>query len=339
MRLVLFVNDVATEVDEYTTTRLAVAASRLEHEVFYVGAGDVRYRSGDTIRARAHVARHSEGDDLTSFLERVQEEDSEQVIDLAEADVVFLRNDSIEDLHERPWAFNSGSDFGMMLVARGVTVLNDPEGLTRASSKLYLEEFPERIRPRSLVSRDLDEIKAFVEETGPSVLKPLYGAKGRNVFIIDDGEDPNLAQMIEAVLEDGYVLAQERVEGAEDGDLRLFLLDGEPLRSAGAYAAFRRIPRGGDPRANISAGGKPVEAEIGKRELAVVDAMSERLRRDGMFFVGLDMIGDKVVEINAESPGGLQAVEHFTGVDFAPIVIEALERKVGASPGRLRSIG
>ena len=339
MRLVLFVNDVATEVDEYTTTRLAVAASRLEHEVFYVGAGDVRYRSGDTIRARAHVARHSEGDDLTSFLERVQEEDSEQVIDLAEADVVFLRNDSIEDLHERPWAFNSGSDFGMMLVARGVTVLNDPEGLTRASSKLYLEEFPERIRPRSLVSRDLDEIKAFVEETGPSVLKPLYGAKGRNVFIIDDGEDPNLAQMIEAVLEDGYVLAQERVEGAEDGDLRLFLLDGEPLRSAGAYAAFRRIPRGGDPRANISAGGKPVEAEIGKRELAVVDAMSERLRRDGMFFVGLDMIGDKVVEVNAESPGGLQAVEHFTGVDFAPIVIEALERKAGASPGRLRSIG
>ena len=335
MKLVFFVNDVATEVDEYTTTRLAIAAARMEHEVYYVGAGDVRYRSGRSMSALAHVARHSEGDDLTSFLERVQAEESEQVIDLAEMDAVMLRNDSIEDLHERPWASSAGPVFGHMLVQRGVTVVNDPDGLSRASSKLYLEEFPEQVRPRSLVSRDLEEIKSFVEEMGPSVVKPLYGAKGRNVFIVEDGDDANLAQMIEAVLEDGYVIAQERVGNGEDGDMRLFLLDGKPLELDGVHAAFRRVPRNGDPRANISAGGKPEPAEIGEREMAIVDAMSDRLQRDGMFFVGLDIIGDKVVEINAESAGGLQAVEHFTKIDFGPVVIDAIERRTQQGSNRV----
>ncbi|MGH2806621.1 MAG: glutathione synthase [Actinomycetota bacterium] len=327
MKIVFFVNDVATEVDEYTTTRFAIAAARMGHDVWYVGAGDVRYEPSGKVRANAHVARHSSGDDLTSFLDRVKEEDSGTDLALDDVDVVMLRNDSIEDLHARPWAMEAGIVFGHMLSKAGVLVVNDPTGLMRASSKLYLEEFPEDVRPRSHVSRDPDEIRAFVEETGATVIKPLYGAKGRNVFLVEDASEPNLSQMIESVLEDGYVLAQERVTGAEDGDLRIFLLEGRPLEVDGAYAAFRRVPAGNDPRANVSTGGKPKEAEISEDILAIVDAMSGRLQQDGMFFIGLDIIGSKVVEINAESPGGLQAVEHFTEIDFAPMVIEALERK------------
>jgi glutathione synthase len=214
-----------------------------------------------------------------------------------------------------------------MLARDGVLVVNDPTGLSRASSKLYLEEFPESVRPRTHVSRDFDEIKSFVETIGPTVLKPLYGAKGRNVFLVEDADEPNLNQMVEAVLEDGYVIAQERVRGAVDGDLRLFLLDGDPLEADGSYAAFRRVPEGNDVRANVSTGAKPKPAEITDGDLKIVDAMRDRLLADGMFFVGLDIIGDKVVEINAESPGGLQAVEHFTGVDFGPVVIDALGKK------------
>jgi glutathione synthase len=277
--------------------------------------------------ANARVAGHSDGDDLTSFLERVKEESSAEDLSFEEVDAVMLRNDSIEDMHARPWAIDAGIVFGHMLAESGVMVVNDPDGLSRASSKLYLEEFPETVRPRTHVSRDLAEIKSFIATIGPTVLKPLYGAKGRNVFLVEDETEPNLSQMVEAVLEDGYVIAQERVRGAEEGDLRLFLLDGEPLAMDGSYAAFRRVPRGNDPRANVSTGGKPEPAEITESELRIVAAMSDRLRADGMFFVGLDIIGDKVVEINAESPGGLQAVEHFTGVDFAPVVIDALERK------------
>lgn len=93
------------------------------------------------------------------------------------------------------------------------------------------------------------------------------------------------------------------------------------------YAAFKRVPRGTEVRANISTGGKPEEAHITEKELEVVETIRDRLIEDGMFFVGIDLIGDKVVEINAESPGGLQSVEHFSGIDFGLAICEALERR------------
>lgn len=333
MRLVFFVNEVSTEIDEYTTTRLAIAATRLGHDVWYVGAGDVVYEPRGTISAKAHRAAHEEGDDLTSFLERVKKKESAEDLALEDVDAVVLRNDSIEDMHDRPWASMSGMFFGRMLAQKGVTVVNDPDGLMRAGSKLYLEEFPAAVRPRCLVARDVDAIKDFVAETGPTILKPLYGAKGRNVFLVTDAEDPNLSQMIEAVLEDGYVIAQERIEGAEDGDVRLFLVDGELLQIDSTIAAFKRVPPTDDVRANISTGGKPEPLEVGERELRIVELMKDQLKKDGMFFVGIDIIGEKVVEVNAESPGGMQAVEHFTGLDFAVPVIEALAQKATRTQG------
>jgi glutathione synthase len=200
----------------------------------------------------------------------------------------------------------------------------------RATSKLYLEEFPEKIRPRSLVTRDPGAIKRFVGEVGHSVVKPLYGAKGRNVFMIEDEGEANLAQMTEAVLQDGYAVVQEFVDSGENGDARIFLLEGQILEREGKLAAFRRVPAGNDPRANISKGGHPVPLEIGDVERGIVEAMSSKLVADGMYFVGIDVIGDKVVEINAESPGGMQSVERLYEIDVCPTVIEALERRTGS---------
>jgi glutathione synthase len=134
--------------------------------------------------------------------------------------------------------------FGQMLKTRGVTVVNDPMSLVRATSKLY-------IRPRSLVTRDPEAIKQFVGKVGHSVVKPLYGAKSRNVFMIEDEGEANLAQMTEAVLLDGYAIVQEFVDGGEDGDARIFLLEGQILERHGKLAAFRRVPTGNDPRAKI----------------------------------------------------------------------------------------
>ena len=149
--------------------------------------------------------------------------------------------------------------------------------------------------------------------------------------MIEDEGETNLAQMTEAVLQDGYAIVQEFVDGGEDGDARIFLLEGRILERDGKLAAFRRVPTGNDPRANISAGGRSVPLEIGDVELGIVEAMSEKLVADGMFFVGIDVIGDKVVEINAESPGGMQSVERLYDIDVCPTVIDALERRAGAT--------
>ena len=332
MRLAFLVNDIATEVDEYTTTRLARAAAQGGHEVWYVGVGDVELGESDgQLVARAQAAEFDKDDTLESFMERIKERDAERIV-MDDLDALFLRNESIDDLHERPWASPVGVVFGQMLKARGVTVANDPMSLMRATSKLYLEEFPEKIRPRSLVTRDPEAIERFVRKVGHSVVKPLYGAKGRNVFMIEDEGEANLAQMTEAVLQDGYAIVQEFVDGGEDGDARIFLLEGQILERHGKLAAFRRVPTGNDPRANISKGGRSVPLEIGDAERGIIEAMSKKLVADGMSFVGIDVIGDKVVEINAESPGGMQSVERLYEIDVCPTVIEALERRTGSKP-------
>lgn len=336
MKLAFFVNQMKTEYSEYGTTRLAMAACKLDHEVWYVDLGNLDFHTDDKIGAVAHRAHLHGGDDLETFLDRAKRDENAHDVILDDFDAVWLRNDAVEDLHERPWASNVGVVFGQMLAQRGVTVVNDPVALSRAGGKLYLHEFPESIRPKGIVSRHPERIKEFVAEVGRSVVKPLYGAKGRNVFMIEGPDDPNLNQMIEAVCEDGYVTAQEFVAGGDDGDLRLFLMDGEPLQHNGMQAAFRRVPGGDDPRANISAGGKPVDVSLSETEFAIARAMKDKLVADGMFFVGVDIVGDKVVEINAESPGGLQSVEHFTKWDFGVTLCRALERRV-RSARRARS--
>jgi glutathione synthase len=328
MRIAFLVNDVATEISEYTTTRLAIAAARAGHEAWYVGAGDLVYEPIENLGGHARRASASNGDSLATFLERCQSEEPQRIT-LEDLDVIMLRNDSVEDLHDRSWAIDIGVVFGQMAARDGVLVVNDPKRLSRASSKLYLEEFSPDVRPRCIVTRIEDDVREFIKKVGgAAVLKPLHGAKGRNVFFVREEDDPNLSQMIEAVLEDGYVLAQEFLPEAEEGDTRLFLLDGQPLEQDGTYAAFRRVPPEDDLRSNVSTGGKPIAAEISDVELEVARKMSERLAEDGMFFVGIDIVGGKVVEINPESPGGFQSVEHFTGIDFSPAIIDALERKI-----------
>jgi glutathione synthase len=327
MRIAFLVNRVETEVDEYATTRLAKTAALMGHEVFYVGVGDLRIGEPDgEIGAHARPVVAQEDDTLTAFVDRVKESSVER-IRLDKLDAVFLRNDSIEDLQDRPWASSLGSVFGQLLLARGVTVVNDPRVLTRAGMKVYLDEFPAEIRPRSLMTRNEEDVREFISCVGRSIIKPLCGAKGRNVFVVDGGDEPNLNQIMESVLEDGYIYAQGYVEGADEGDTRIFLLEGELIEIDGNCSAFRRVPEGNDPRANISTGGRMEPCAISEKQRDLVKAMHDKLVHDGMFFVGIDVIGDKVIEINTESPGGLQALERLYEFDVCPVVIDALERR------------
>jgi glutathione synthase len=327
MKMAFLVNNTETEIDEYATTRLAKAANLMGHEVWYVGVGDLRVGEPDgEIGAHARPGLVCEGDTLTAFTDRMKES-AAQRIRLDTLDAVFLRNDSIEDLQDRPWASSLGAVFGQLLEAHGVTVVNDPTALIRAGTKVYLDEFPADVRPRSLMTRNEDDVRDFISSVGRAILKPLCGAKGRNVFMVDGEDEPNLNQIMETVLEDGYLYAQGYVEGADEGDMRIFLLDGELIEVDGHISAFRRVPDGNDPRANICAGGRMAPGDITDKQRAVVKAMHDKLVQDGMFFVGIDVIGDKVIEINTESPGGLQGIEHLYGIDICPVVIDALERR------------
>ena len=206
MKIAFLVNNVETEIDEYATTRLAKAANLMGHEVWYVGLGDLRIGEPDgEIGAHARPGIASEQDTLTAFADRMKES-SAQRIRLDKLDAVFLRNDSIEDLQDRPWASSLGAVFGQLLEAHGVTVVNDPTALMRAGTKVYLDEFPAEVRPRSLMTRNVEDVRAFISSAGRVIIKPLCGAKGRNVFMVDGEDEPNLNQMMETVLEDGYHL-------------------------------------------------------------------------------------------------------------------------------------
>jgi glutathione synthase len=244
-------------------------------------------------------------------------------------DVLMLRNDPSTDTGLRAWAQSTGVIFGRAAMRHGVIVLNDPNGLAKAMNKMYFQLFPEEVRPRTLITRDKEEVKKFArEEGGNIVLKPLQGSGGSNVFLVRKEDLSNLNQMVEAVSRDGYVIAQEYLPAAAEGDIRLFLMNGLPLRYKSKYAAFRRVRTGDDMRSNIHAGGRLRKAEITEENLKLAEMVRPKLVQDGMFLVGLDIVGNKLMEINVFSPGGLGSAQKFEKVNFAHAVIASLERKV-----------
>ncbi len=331
MRLGLLINDLATEKGDYTTTRLALAALQRGHEVWHVGVEDFAYDPEEGVLVHARAAPEgceaADGEELLAALR--SDEAVRRRLRADDLDVLLLRNDPADDT-DRPWAQTAGLLFGQMAVRRGVLVLNDPGGLAKAINKLYFQLFPEEVRPRTLITRDPEEIRAFLGELGgDAVLKPLQGSGGRNVFAVRDGDLSNLQQIITTIGRDGYVVAQEFLpEAAEQGDVRMFLMNGRPLSADGKVCAYRRTATGGDLRSNISAGGEVRRVDADEGHLRVAELVRPKLIQDGMFLVGLDIVGDKLMEVNVFSPGGIGIAGHLHGADFLAPVLDALERKL-----------
>jgi glutathione synthase len=329
MRIGLVVNDINTEETGYTTTRLAMAAINLGHEAWVMGAGDFAYDPDGTVKARARHAPKPKYKTSETYLKDLKGKAAKvERIGVDDLDVLMLRNDPSSDQATRSWAQSAGIIFGRSAMRHGVIVLNDPNGLAKAQNKMYFQHFPEEVRPTTLITRDRDEIKAFAREYQNIVIKPLQGSGGESVFMVRPEDIPNLNQMIDAVSRSGYVICQEYLKEAEQGDTRLFVMNGMPLRYKGKYAAFRRERQGGDMRSNIHAGGSLARAEIGERELRLAEIVRPKLVEDGMFLVGLDIVGDKLMEINVFSPGGLGSAQKFEKVNFTHAVIHSLEAKV-----------
>ncbi len=330
MKIGFVVNDLDTECADYTTTRLALTALGMGHEAWYISLADFGYDADASIVASARSAPRKKYATGETFLTAVRGEKgiAERIV-MTDLDVVLLRSDPSEDAIERPWAAQAGVLFCRRAMGQGLIVLNHPDGLARALNKMYFQDFPESVRPRTIITRDRNDIKAFAKaEGGQIVLKPLQGSGGQSVFLVHKADSSNLNQMIDAVSRDGYIVAQEYLPAAEQGDVRMFVMNGQPLMTKGKYAAFRRVRAGGDMRSNISAGGTIAKATINDVMHQIAELVRPKLVMDGMFLIGLDIVGDKLMEINVFSPGGLGSAESPEKVDFTRTVIESLERKV-----------
>lgn len=326
MKIGIVVNVMKSDEGGATTYRIATECVNRGHEVWIMSTGNFVYDVDNHIRADARsvpVKKYRTSEDYLAALNSRKAIRERIAVD--ELDVLMLRsNPSVQNA----WAQNAGIHFGRLAMQRGVIVLNHPDGLSRATNKLYLESFPEETHPRSLITRNEATIKKFAKEEGTIVIKPLQGSGGKGVFIVRPEDRPNLGQMIRSVSRDGYVIAQQYLAAAAEGDTRLFLMNGVPLCHKGKYAAFRRVRTGGDMRSNIHAGGKLRRATIDDTMLKLAEMVRPRLAEDGMYLVGLDIVGDKLMEINVFSPGGLGSAQMFEKINFPRVIVEALERKV-----------
>ncbi len=329
MRILFIVNDVATELDRAATTVLATAACRRGHDVFMAGVRDLEYFADGRVGARA---RRGPGEDVASqqaFLDVVQAEDAPEAVVATDAlDVIWLRYNPAEEVGERAWAQDAGILFGQVALEHGVVVLNHPYSLSWAINKMYFQQFPEAVRPASIITRSYERVAAFHEENGRRVVvKPLMGFGGADVFLVGPDAD-NLRQIVESISRSSYVIAQEYLPEAEEGDTRLFMVNGKPLVTDGKYGAVRRLAGDDDFRSNMSAGGKPGVPEVTEDMLRLAAIVGPKLMKDGIFFAGLDIVGDRLVEINTISAGGLNIAGKLQDTDFGTPVIEAVERKV-----------
>ncbi|HYC15337.1 MAG TPA: glutathione synthase [Stellaceae bacterium] len=293
-----------------TTLAFMLECQRRGHEVHYFEQKDLTYRAGGVRAGAKRVElRRTRGDHF-----RVLEESA---LELAALDVVFLRKDppvDVEYLHATQ----------LVELARGPLFLNDPAALRDANEKLYVLRYPELI-PRTLVSRDLAELRGFLRELdGEMVIKPVDGFAGRGVLHLRE-TDRNLNSLLELATGGGRVaiVAQQYLPASREGDKRIILLDGDPL------GALLRIPQDNDVRGNLAAGGRSAKSTLTDREREICGTLAPDLRRRGLYFVGLDVIGGYLTEVNVTSPTGVEEINTLDEIVVESHVIDFVERARG----------
>ena len=208
-------------------------------------------------------------------------------------------------------------------VAQGARVFNNPQALRNHSEKLSIAEFPQFTAP-TMVTRRADDLRAFVAHHGKTIFKPLDGMGGMGIFRVDAGE-PNLSVIIEMLTRDGAetVMAQKYLPAISEGDKRVLLINGKPV----PYC-LARIPKSGETRGNLAAGGTGVARELSARDREIAETLGPILAARGLFLVGLDVIGDNLTEINVTSPTCFQEITQQTGFNVPGMFIDALELAV-----------
>ena len=295
-------------IDADSSFRLAEEAQSRGHELFYYAADQLAYQEG-RVTARGH--------DFT--VQRIQDDHvhlgQEREVDLSEMDVIWLRQDP-------PFDMNYITTTHILDRLHPQTlVVNDPFWVRNYPEKLLVLDFPD-LTPPTTIARDLDTIKAFKAKHNDVILKPLYGNGGAGVFRLD-ANDRNLTSLHE--LFTGFsrepLIVQKFLPDVSNGDKRVILVNGEPV------GAINRVPAKGETRSNMHVGGRPEKVGLTERDLEICARIGPLLREKGQVFVGIDVIGDYLTEINVTSPTGIQELERFDGVNIAEKIWQAIEAK------------
>ncbi|CAL66711.1 glutathione synthase [Christiangramia forsetii] len=330
MKICFVLNDVATEKNGTSTALMSMAHQR-GHEVYAMGVGDFTFHHDEPISINAvTVPKSFKSKSPQKFLEALHDKKNKpKKINSSKLDVVFIRNNPTEE-EGRQWAEQAGIAFGRMVQQEEVLVLNDAYALSHAFiDKLYFEELPQEIKPDSIITRDKDQILDFWEnqKNKKMVLKPLEGSGGQDVYLIDEHEK-NVNQIITHLSTQGYVIAQEYLPAGKDGDVRVLLVNGKVMEKDGKKAIIRRVSGEGEFRSNFSVGATADSSDLTPAMQRIIDLTAPKLIRDGLFFVGLDIVDDKLIEINVLSPGGMERFKDIGLPSFTDYIIKAIERKV-----------
>lgn len=310
----LFVMDPPSTVivDEDTSFALMIEAQQRGHRVDHCAAEDL-FLLGGKVHARVRPARLQR--DPNNPLELGDPED----VDLTRVDAVFIRKDPPFD----------SNYLWLTLMLEGLRdttlVVNDPRALRDANEKLYACWFPE-LMPDTLVTSHKDRIREFVSQVGGrAVIKPLDGAGGEGVMALTEG-DPNTRAIIDATTRAGsrVAMVQRFLPEYQQGDKRILLLDGEPL------GAILRVPKRDDIASNIHMGGSVVKVGLDEADRRIIATLAPRLKRDGLYFVGLDVIGGKLTEVNVTSPTGIQQMSRLDDENYSGRVLDWTAERVGA---------
>ena len=302
--------------DKDTTFMFMLESGARDHEVYYLCVDDLwlHHAVPHARVRRAAVMRPTAAH--PSHYQLFEEHDAR----LDWFDAVFMRKDPPFDM-----AFFFATHLLGLVDPERTFVINDPRGLREANEKLYALNFPDVIPP-SLVTSNMARLKLFMEELGGEmIVKPLDGAGGAGVFHLHR-RDRNLNAILESATDTGRrpIMAQRYLPEIRAGDKRVIVLDGTPL------GAVLRVPREDETRGNIHVGGATVKATVSARDRAIAARLAPRLRADGLWFVGLDIIGDWLTEVNVTSPTGIQEINALDAVALEKQVVDFVERRVAA---------
>ncbi len=293
---------------------LMLGACHRGHRVFYLPKGGISVENGRVSFLAEEVVAQANPDQPFLRTEPRRLSDTE-------VDAVFVRTDPPFDADylSHTWLLD-------LLPAR-ILVVNEPRGLRTVNEKIWALRFPDLLPP-SLLTRDLSRYQEFLKRHQAVVVKPTDGHGGAGVFVVRDG-DTNASVVFETLSGHGSreVVVQQFVPAADAGDKRILLLDGEPL------GAVLRVHGEGDHRNNFFAGGTPHSARITPRDQVIIDRLRPSLRELGLYFTGIDVIGDYLIEVNVTSPTGLQEVNRLDGVALEERVIAFVEERVRARQG------
>lgn len=322
-RVFFVVNDASERRPKSTTFLLARAAALLGHEVALVSVEGVGWDRDGVVVHGVRVPALEDVDALLAALDGPAEP-----VRLGAGDVVLIRTNPGRDGERLPLHRTA---LALLVAAQrqGVDVRNDPATLLATEGKLNALDLPLDIAVPSVVSADRDALRAFVHQSPEAcILKPPVGTRGLGVHLVSAHGTPPGGSRLEDALDEllavGPAIAQTAVPGADAGDVRLVMLEGEPLSLDGRVAAIRRVPADGEFRSNIHLGGRPERAEFDATLQRVARIAGPWLRSRGLWLVGLDVISGRVIEVNVFSTGGLFDAARTQEVDFAAAVIASL---------------